>query len=58
LGLVDIHAKIKLLIDTYYKENGERYADGKPRRRIIETSPGRVIFNRPCPKRVVLSTGC
>ena len=50
LELVDVHAKIKLLTDTYYKENGERYADGKPRRRIIETSPGRVIFNRALPE--------
>jgi DNA-directed RNA polymerase subunit beta' len=49
IGLVDIHAKIKVMTDTYYKEDGERYADGKPRRRLIETSPGRVIFNKELP---------
>lgn len=49
LGYVHIHAKIKLEVDTYFKENHERYADGKPRKRIIETSPGRVIFNQVLP---------
>jgi len=49
LGLVNIHAKIKLDVETYFKENNERYADGKPRRRIIETSPGRVLFNMTMP---------
>ncbi len=49
LGQVHIHAKIKLLTDTYFKDNGERYADNKPRRRIIETSPGRVLFNMALP---------
>ena len=50
LGFVDIHAKIKLYTDTYYDENGERYADGEPRRRMIETSPGRVLFNMTLPE--------
>ncbi len=49
IGLVDIHAKIKVQTDTYYQDDGERYADGKSRRRIIETSPGRVIFNKELP---------
>ena len=49
LGLVHIHAKIKLEVETYFKENNERYADGKPRRRIVETSPGRVLFNMTLP---------
>ncbi|PID84719.1 MAG: DNA-directed RNA polymerase subunit beta' [Chloroflexi bacterium] len=49
LGLVDIHAKIKLDVETYFKENHARYADGKPRRRLIETSPGRVLFNMALP---------
>ncbi len=49
MGLVDIHAKIKLYTDTYFAEDGKRYADDKPRRRIIETSPGRVLFNRALP---------
>jgi DNA-directed RNA polymerase subunit beta' len=50
LGYVDIHAKIKLYIDTAYDEKGARYADGKPRRRLIETSPGRVLFNLTLPE--------
>ena len=49
LDVVDIHAKIKLDVETYFKDNHERYADGKPRRRIIETSPGRVLFNTTLP---------
>ncbi len=50
LGLVHVHAKIKLLTETYFKDDGQRYADGEPRTRIIETSPGRVLFNRTLPK--------
>jgi DNA-directed RNA polymerase subunit beta' len=46
LGFVDIHAKIKLHTDTYFTDQGNRYADGKARTRLIETTPGRVIFNR------------
>lgn len=49
LGHVDIHAKIRLLTDTYQDDNGQRYADEKPRRRVIVTSPGRVLFNRTLP---------
>ncbi|MFN2124546.1 MAG: DNA-directed RNA polymerase subunit beta', partial [Candidatus Promineifilaceae bacterium] len=50
LGFVDIHAKIKVYTETYYDENGERYADNKPRQRLIETSPGRVLFNMALPE--------
>lgn len=49
LGYVDIHAKIKLRTETYLKDNGLRYADGKLRERLIETSPGRVLFNQTLP---------
>jgi DNA-directed RNA polymerase subunit beta' len=49
LGYIDIHAKIKLLTETYFKDNGQRYADNKPRTRLVETSPGRVLFNRTLP---------
>ena len=51
LGYVDIHAKIKLETLTYFKEDHNRYADNKPRRRIIETSPGRVLFNMVLPEQ-------
>jgi DNA-directed RNA polymerase subunit beta' len=49
LGYVDVHAKINLYTETYFKEDGKRYADGKPRTRMIETSPGRVLFNMVLP---------
>ncbi len=54
LGYVDIHAKIKLRTDTYFTEQGNRYADGKLRTRLIETTPGRVIFNRAVPEEMRL----
>jgi len=50
LDYVDIHAKIKLEVETYFKDDNMRYADGKPRVRIIETSPGRVLFNKTLPE--------
>ena len=50
LGYVDIHARIKLEVDTYFKEDHSRYADGKAHTRIIETSPGRVLFNMKLPE--------
>jgi len=49
LGLVDIHARIKLYTETYFDDDQKRYPDGKPRRRIIDTSPGRALFNRAMP---------
>ncbi len=49
LGQVHIHAKIKLLTDTYFDDDHKRYADGKPRRRLIETTVGRALFNRIVP---------
>ncbi|MCL6511773.1 MAG: DNA-directed RNA polymerase subunit beta' [Anaerolineae bacterium] len=49
LGQVHIHAKIKLMVDTYFDENNVRYADGRPRRRLIETTVGRALFNRIVP---------
>ena len=49
LGYVDVHAKINLYTETYFKEDGKRYADEKPRKRMIETSPGRVLFNLVLP---------
>ncbi|HCB50832.1 MAG TPA: DNA-directed RNA polymerase subunit beta' [Chloroflexi bacterium] len=52
LDYVDIHAKIKLHTETYFKEDGIRYADGKPREKIIETTPGRVVLNRALPEEM------
>ncbi|MCA9930369.1 MAG: DNA-directed RNA polymerase subunit beta', partial [Anaerolineales bacterium] len=50
LGQIHIHAKIKVLAQTYFDENNKRYADNQPRTRIIETSAGRVLFNMAMPK--------
>ncbi len=50
LGFVDIHAKIKVYADTYYDDDGIRYPDGEPVRRLIETSTGRVLFNLVLPE--------
>ncbi len=46
---VHIHAEIKVLTETYYDADGNRYPDGKPRNRLVTTSAGRVLFNRVLP---------
>ena len=45
LKKLHIHAQIKLYTDTYFDENNKRYADNQPRRRMVTTSVGRVLFN-------------
>jgi len=52
LGYVDIHAKINLRVDTYFTDEGKRYADGNSRQRMVVTSPGRAIFNRAMPEEM------
>ncbi|MEM7115095.1 MAG: DNA-directed RNA polymerase subunit beta' [Chloroflexota bacterium] len=49
LGLIDIHAKIKVYTETYFDDDHNRYPDG-PKNRVVETSAGRVIFNLALPK--------
>ena len=49
---IDIHAKIKLQIETYFDDDNVRYADDKPRLRVIDTTTGRALFNRIVPKEV------
>ena len=52
LGYVDIHAKIKILTPTYWKDDGNiRNLDGDAVTRVIETSPGRVLFNLAMPEQ-------
>ncbi len=53
MGYIDLHAKIKLQVDTIFDEDGEPYADDKAQQRIIETSAGRVIFNRTLPAEML-----
>jgi DNA-directed RNA polymerase subunit beta' len=49
LHKLHIHAQIKLYTDTYFDENNKRYADNKPRRRMVTTCVGRVLFNNILP---------
>ncbi|GAB4489980.1 MAG: DNA-directed RNA polymerase subunit beta' [Anaerolineales bacterium] len=50
LGQVDVHANIKVRAETWYDENGSRMAE--PQTRLIETTVGRVLFNRILPPEV------
>ena len=54
LGYVHLHSKIKLRTGTYYSDDqgDDRYKDEKSRVRIIETTPGRVIFNQSLPPQI------
>jgi len=52
LGKLDIHAKVKIYVPTYLNEHGQRFSDNKPRRRVIETSVGRVLFNNILPEEM------
>ncbi len=50
LGQVDVHANIKVRAETWYDETGSRMAE--PQTRLIETTVGRVLFNRVLPPEV------
>ena len=50
LKQVDIHANIKLLAKTWYDDHDNRLPE--PEERLIETTVGRVIFNRILPTEV------
>jgi len=50
LGQVDIHSKVRLKTQTYYTDQGERMEE--PETRLIETTVGRIIFNRILPDQV------
>ncbi len=47
LGQLDIHAKIKLLVTTWFNDKSERYT--RPQKQIIDTTVGRALFNRVMP---------
>ncbi len=47
LGQIHIHAKVKLKATTWYDEKGDRTAE--PVSRLVDTTVGRVIFNRILP---------
>ncbi len=50
LGHVEVHSRIKVRVKTWYAENGDRLAE--PETRLVETTVGRVIFNRILPEDV------
>jgi DNA-directed RNA polymerase subunit beta' len=50
LDYVDVHSEIKLLARTWYDDKGDRLPESEMR--IIETTVGRVLFNRVLPPEV------
>ena len=48
-GLLHIHANVNLQADTYFDDNGARYLDEQPLRRVVKTTVGRALFNRIVP---------
>ena len=50
LGQVEVHTEIKLLAETWYNDKEERLP--APETRLIDTTVGRVIFNRILPEQV------
>ncbi|NJN80288.1 MAG: DNA-directed RNA polymerase subunit beta', partial [Anaerolineales bacterium] len=50
LDQVEIHSEIKLRVTTWYDDKNIRLAE--PQTRIIETTVGRVVFNRVLPEQV------
>jgi DNA-directed RNA polymerase subunit beta' len=47
LGQVKVRSKVKLLIDTWYDDEGNRLS--KPENKILDTTVGRVLFNAILP---------
>ncbi|MBL8058611.1 MAG: DNA-directed RNA polymerase subunit beta', partial [Anaerolineales bacterium] len=52
LGQLAVHTKIKLFVNTWYNEKNERYQ--RPQRRLVDTTVGRVLFNRVLPEEMRL----
>jgi DNA-directed RNA polymerase subunit beta' len=50
LGQVDLHSKIKARLTTWYDEKNNRLPEAETR--IIDTTAGRVLFNRILPEKV------
>ena len=50
LDQVEVHSEIKLLAKTWYNDKGDRLPE--PETRIINTTVGRVLFNRILPDEV------
>lgn len=50
LDQVDIHANVKFVADTWYDDKGNRML--KPEHKTIETTLGRILFNRILPPEI------
>jgi DNA-directed RNA polymerase subunit beta' len=50
LSQLEIHSKIRLVVKTWYDDQGTRLPG--PEERLIETTVGRVIFNRILPEEI------
>ena len=50
LNQVDLHAKIKLMVETWYDDDHVRLDE--PVTRVVDTTIGRVLFNRVVPEDV------
>ncbi|MDX1377587.1 MAG: DNA-directed RNA polymerase subunit beta', partial [Anaerolineales bacterium] len=50
LDQVEVHSEIKLLTTTWYDDNDDRLPE--PETRVIDTTVGRVLFNRVLPDEV------
>ena len=50
LGQVEVHSNITLRVQTWYGEDGTRLAETETR--MVETTVGRVLFNRILPAKV------
>ncbi|MEW6503074.1 MAG: DNA-directed RNA polymerase subunit beta' [Chloroflexota bacterium] len=50
LEQVDVHTRIKLVVDTWYDDQNNRLTE--PRRTMVETTVGRALFNRILPEKV------
>ena len=51
LDQVEVHSEIKLRTQTWYNDKGDRLPE--PETRVIETTVGRVLFNRVLPEDVL-----
>ncbi|PWH16130.1 MAG: DNA-directed RNA polymerase subunit beta' [Anaerolineae bacterium] len=50
LGQVEVHTNIKVRVETWYDESGSRMP--APQMRLVDTTVGRVLFNRILPPEV------
>ena len=52
LGQIGLHTKIKLSIETHFDDENRRYDEEDSRRRLVDTTVGRALFNRILPNKM------